>query len=52
MEKTMNVYKVRVTQYCQPFDVVAPDAEEAKRIASEDMTWEPMGVDIDVEDIS
>jgi hypothetical protein len=48
----MDVYKVWVTQYCQPFDVVASDADEAKRIASEDMTWEPISIDVEVEKIS
>lgn len=48
----MDVYKVWVTQYCQPFDVVATDAEEAKRIASEDMTWEVVSAEVEVEKIS
>lgn len=48
----MKTFKVWVTQHCQALDVVAPNAEEARRIASEDMTWEPVYVDIDVEEIS
>ena len=48
----MDVYKVWVTQYCQPFDVVASDADEAERIASEDKSWEVFSVEVEVEKIS
>jgi|TARA_R110000787_G_scaffold211354_1_gene321232 hypothetical protein len=48
----MNVYKVWVTQYCKAFDVVASDADEAKRIATDDMAWEVISAEVEVEKIS
>jgi len=39
-------YRVYVTQYCVPMDIMAVSTTQAKRIAREDRTWEVMDVDI------
>tara|TARA_R110000824_G_scaffold58936_1_gene158912 strand:- start:140 stop:340 length:201 start_codon:yes stop_codon:yes gene_type:complete len=42
-------YRVFITQYCVPIDVVASSTEEAKRMATEDSEWEVADCDIRVE---
>jgi hypothetical protein len=42
-------YRVFITQYCVPIDVVASNTEEAKRMATEDNKWEVADCDIRVE---
>ena len=42
-------YRVYVTQYCVPMDIMAVSTTQAKRIASEDRTWEVMDADIRAE---
>ena len=42
-------YRVYITQYCIPIDVMAVSTTQAKRIATEDHTWEVMDADIRAE---
>lgn len=42
-------YRVYVTQYCVPMDIMAVSTTQAKRIAREDRTWEVMDADIRAE---
>jgi|GEM_PF-3221832 len=42
-------YRVYVTQYCIPMDIMAVSTTQAKRIATEDRTWEVMDADIRAE---
>ena len=42
-------YRVYITQYCVPIDVMAVSTTQAKRIATEDHTWEVMDADIRAE---
>ena len=42
-------YRVYITQYCVPIDVTAVSTAQAKRIATEDHTWEVMDADIRAE---
>ena len=39
-------YRVYVTQYCVPMDIMAVSTTQAKRIAREDRTWEVMDAEI------
>ena len=49
MTKKLKHYRVYITQYCEPIDVMAVSTTQAKRIASEDHTWEVMDADIRAE---
>ena len=42
-------YRVYITQYCEPIDVMAVSTTQAKKIATEDHTWEVMDADIRAE---
>ena len=42
-------YRVYITQYVRPIDVMAVSTTQAKRIATEDHTWEVMDADIRAE---
>ena len=42
-------YRVYVTQYCVPMDIMAVSTTQAKRIAREDRTWEVLDADIRAE---
>ncbi len=42
-------YRVYITQYVRPIDVMAVSTTQAKRIATEDCTWEVMDADIRAE---
>ena len=42
-------YRVYITQYCVPIDVMAVSTTQAKKIATEDHTWEVMDADIRAE---
>lgn len=45
-----NRYRVFITQYCVPIDVIADSTEEAKRMATEDSEWEVIDCDVRVEE--
>ena len=49
MSKKLKHYRVYITQYCEPIDVMAVSTTSAKRIATEDHTWEVMDADIRAE---
>ena len=42
MTKKLKPYRVYITQYVRPIDVMADSSTSAKRIATEDHTWEVM----------
>tara|TARA_R100000544_G_C2196051_1_gene44225 strand:+ start:353 stop:571 length:219 start_codon:yes stop_codon:yes gene_type:complete len=42
-------YRVYITQYVRPIDVMAVSTTQAKRIATEDHTWEVVDADIRAE---
>ena len=49
MTKKLKPYRVYITQYVRPIDVMAESSESAKRIATEDHTWEVIDADIRAE---
>ena len=49
MTKKLKPYRVYITQYCEPIDVMAVSTTSAKRIATEDHTWEVIDADIRAE---
>ena len=49
MTKKLKPYRVYITQYCEPIDVMAVSTTSAKRIAIEDHTWEVIDADIRAE---
>ena len=49
MSKKLKPYRVYITQYVRPIDVMAESSESAKRIATEDHTWEVIDADIRAE---
>ena len=42
-------YRVYITQYCVPIDVMAVSTTQAKRIATEDHTWEVVDAEVRAE---
>ena len=50
MTKKLKPYRVYITQYCEPIDVMAVSTTSAKRIATEDHTWEVVDADIRAEE--
>lgn len=49
MSKKLKPYRVYITQYVRPIDVMAVSTTSAKRIATEDHTWEVIDADIRAE---
>lgn len=49
MTKKLKPYRVYITQYVRPIDVMAVSTTSAKRIATEDHTWEVIDADIRAE---
>jgi hypothetical protein len=49
MTKKLKPYRVYITQYCEPIDVMAENSTSAKRIATEDHTWEVMEAEVRAE---
>ena len=49
MTKKLKPNRVYITQYCKPIDVMAVSTTSAKRIATEDHTWEVIDADIRAE---
>lgn len=49
MTKKLKPYRVYITQYVRPIDVMAENSTSAKRIATEDHTWEVIEADIRAE---
>ena len=49
MSKKLKPYRIYITQYCEPIDVMAVSTTSAKRIATEDHTWEVIDADIRAE---
>ena len=47
--KKMKPYRVYITQYVRPIDVMAENSTSAKRIATEDHTWEVMEAEVRAE---
>ena len=47
--KEMKPYRVYITQYVRPIDVMAESMESAKRIATEDHTWEVIEAEVRAE---
>jgi hypothetical protein len=45
----MKPYRVYITQYVRPIDVMAENSTSAKRIATEDHTWEVMEAEVRAE---
>ena len=46
MTKKLKPYRVYITQYVRPIDVMAENSTSAKRIATEDHTWEVMEAEV------
>ena len=49
MSKKLKPYRVYITQYVRPIDVMAENSTSAKRIATEDHTWEVMEAEVRAE---
>ena len=49
MTKKLKPYRVYITQYVRPIDVMADSSTSAKRIATEDHTWEVMEAEVRAE---
>ena len=49
MTKKLKPYRVYITQYVRPIDVMAENSTSAKRIATEDHTWEVMEAEVRAE---
>ena len=49
MTKKLKPYRVYITQYVRPIDVMAENSESAKRIATEDHTWEIIEAEVRAE---
>ena len=49
MTKKLKPYRVYITQYVRPIDVMAESSESAKRIATEDHTWEVIDAEVRAE---
>ncbi len=49
MTKKLKPYRVYITQYVRPIDVMAVSSESAKRIATEDHTWEVIEAEVRAE---
>ena len=49
MTKKLKPYRVYITQYVRPIDVMAENSTSAKRIATEDHTWEGMEAEVRAE---
>ena len=47
--KKLKPYRVYITQYVRPIDVMAENSTSAKRIATEDHTWEVMEAEVRAE---
>ena len=47
--KKLKPYRVYITQYVRPIDVMAESSTSAKRIATEDHTWEVMEAEVRAE---
>lgn len=47
--KKKKPYRVYITQYVRPIDVMAESTTEAKRIATEDHTWEVIEAEVRAE---
>ena len=44
--KEKKPYRVYITQYVRPIDVMAESSESAKQIATEDHTWEVIDAEV------
>ncbi len=49
MTKKLKPYRVYITQYVRPIDVMAENSTSAKRIATEDHTWEVIEAEVRAE---
>ena len=49
MSKKLKPYRVYITQYVRPIDVMAENSTSAKRIATEDHTWEVIEAEVRAE---
>ena len=49
MTKKLKPYRVYITQYVRPIYVMAENSTSAKRIATEDHTWEVMEAEVRAE---
>jgi hypothetical protein len=49
MSKKLKPYRVYITQYVRPIDVMAVSTTSAKRIATEDHTWEVIEAEVRAE---
>ena len=49
MSKKLKPYRVYITQYVRPIDVMAENSTSAKKIATEDHTWEVMEAEVRAE---
>lgn len=47
--KEKKPYRVYITQYVRPIDVMAESSESAKQIATEDHTWEVIDAEVRAE---
>ena len=49
MTKKLKPYRVYITQYVRPIDVMAVSTTSAKRIATEEHTWEGIEAEVRAE---